>query len=174
MKPRHLILGAALLAAACLAAWGGRDEPAAVIEGTRGQTATGSRTTAELPLSVPGTQANAAEMVLELVPRERLIGHAQPDAARGLFAARSWAPPAQVAGAPSEPVAPTAPALPFTYLGKEQSGSAWRVFLVNGDATLVVGETDSIDDQYKVVSITPPTMTFEYLPLRERQTLQIE
>ncbi|MFP3757702.1 hypothetical protein [Cupriavidus sp. SIMBA_020] len=120
------------------------------------------------------TRANAHDGVLALVPRERLIGHTQRDESSRLFSVHSWAPAAQPDNAAAEPVAPTAPALPFTYLGKEQFGHAWRVFLVNGDNTLVVGEADSIDDQYKVLSITPPTMTFEYLPMHERQTLQIE
>ncbi|MFT0736821.1 hypothetical protein [Ralstonia wenshanensis] len=174
MKPRHIAMGTALLAAACLAVWGNQDKPPTVVEGTRGGIASGPRAAVGPRPLTPETLPSSSEIVLELAPREQLIGHMERDESRSLFAAHSWAPSAQSDGAPAEPAAPTAPALPFTYLGKEQSGQTWHVFLANGDTTLVVGEKDSIDGQYKVLSITPPTMTFEYLPLHERQTLQIE
>ncbi|GJG96669.1 hypothetical protein [Cupriavidus pauculus] len=169
MKARHIALGAGLLIAACLSIWSRNNDSTTIVEGT-----TRTRGAEPLPRSARPAPSNATDTVMALVPRDQLIGDARPDTAQGLFAVHSWAPPPAAADPSAKPEAPVAPALPFTYLGKEQSGTAWRVFLTQGDTTLVVADADSIGDQYKVVSITPPTMTFEYLPLHERQSLQIE
>jgi len=168
-----------MLVSLYLAVWGPREESLVVVESTPRPTPKSSNSSPVITVSAPlGTPADAATLstgaVLPLVPRERLIGHSERDFKRGLFAARSWAPPAPAASAPPAAQALAAPSLPFTYLGKEQSGETWRVFLSDGDMTLVVGTADMVNTQYKVLAITPPTMTFEYLPLHEQQTLQIE
>lgn len=84
------------------------------------------------------------------------------------FAVRSWAPPPPPAAA-----APTAPPLPFTFLGKQYEDEAWVVFLGWQDRVYIVREGDAIDGQYRVDAIRPPTLTLTYLPLPQVQTLSI-
>ena len=76
------------------------------------------------------------------------------------------------AHAPSiAPLPPSAPALPFTYMGKLISGKDVIVFLSLGDRNLVVHEGDTIDALYRVEQIAEGTVTLVYLPLGQRQTM---
>lgn len=91
-----------------------------------------------------------------------------------LFAAHNWAPPAlsrQESGSLFSEQ--TAPALPFTMIGKHQIDGKWEIFLASGQNDYVVHEQDIINEQYKIESIRPPVMTLIYLPLNTRQTMQI-
>ncbi|AKU10087.1 hypothetical protein AzCIB_0182 [Azoarcus sp. CIB] len=96
-----------------------------------------------------------------------------------LFAAHSWyvppppPPPPPPAAPPPPPPAPTAPPIPYEYLGKLADGHSVRVFLVRGDRPYTVTEGDVLDGSYKVKSITDTTMTFIYLPLNMTQTLPV-
>lgn len=66
---------------------------------------------------------------------------------------------------------PTAPALPFTYMGNLISGKDVIVFLSLGDRNLVVHEGDTIDALYRVEHIAKDAITLVYLPLNQRQTI---
>lgn len=112
-----------------------------------------------------------------LLPRTQLMAPvAHPSTTRDLFAAHTaplpqpFVPPVQEA----EPApAPTAPALPFTYLGKKMEAGQWEVFLVQGEQTLVVREGSLIDSRYRVEAIAPPELRLTYLPLGQTQSLAI-
>ena len=129
---------------------------------------TEAKTVAEpLPDALPNA-------LLELIPREELIELPEGDSptSRDLFADRNWTPalpPAREA----EPAAPTAPPLPFTYLGKQLEDKQWRVFLGMADQTFVVGEGSTINDLYRIDSISPPNLSLTYLPLGQSQSLSI-
>lgn len=73
---------------------------------------------------------------------------------------------------PPVPVAPTAPALPFTVIGKKFERGAWEVYLAKGDATYIATPGALIADDYRIKDIAPTTMTMIYLPLNETQTMQ--
>jgi hypothetical protein len=105
--------------------------------------------------------------VLTLKPRE-----ASPDIVQA-FPSRDWAPPPLPPLPPLPPPKPTAPPLPFVMLGEKWEDGQWQVFLGRNDETFVVRAGDTLDGRYRVDSIAPPTMTFTYLPLKERQTLTI-
>lgn len=99
-----------------------------------------------------------------------------------LFAVRDWTPPRPVAAAPPPPVAvyrpppppaPTAPALPFAYLGKLEQADVTRVFLTRGDSLFSVGEGDVIENTYRVEQIEERSMSFRYLPLDLVQKLAV-
>ena len=83
-----------------------------------------------------------------------------------LFAKHSWyvAPP---------PQPPTAPPLPFAYLGKVIDGNRVEVFVSSADSNFTVKKGDVIDGTYRVEEIAPPIMTVIYLPLSQKQTLEI-
>ena len=111
----------------------------------------------------------AAEAVLALADR---LPAPKPDPERPgaqAFGARSWTP----VPPPPAPVVPRAPALPFAFLGKQLQGGAWQVFLALGEDTRLARMATVIDGQYRVESIVPPQIVFTYLPLNERQTLDI-
>lgn len=91
-----------------------------------------------------------------------------------LFPARSWRPPppplppAAVIAAP-----PSAPPLPFQYLGMLQEGDRTVVFLSQQERTHMVRQGDTLNGVYRVERITADNMVFVYLPLKQKQTLQL-
>jgi hypothetical protein len=70
-------------------------------------------------------------------------------------------------------VVPRAPPLPFSFLGKQLQAGAWQVYLALGEDLRIARVATVIDSQYRVESIVPPQIVFTYLPLNERQTLDI-
>lgn len=73
----------------------------------------------------------------------------------------------------TEPAKPSAPALPFTVIGKKFERGQWEVYLSRGDQTYIATVGLQLSDDYRVAAITPTQMTLVYLPLNESQTLQI-
>lgn len=100
-----------------------------------------------------------------------------------LFAAHSWyvpPPPPSAAGAAAAaaarevaPRAPSAPPMPFQYLGKLADGDSLRVFLLRGERIHTVRAGDVIDGTYRVERVTGTQMTLVYLPLNISQTLAV-
>ncbi|MCK9990400.1 MAG: hypothetical protein WA112_10265 [Rugosibacter sp.] len=84
-----------------------------------------------------------------------------------LFAPRDWQPPPPP---PPKAAAPTAPPLPFRYLGKVLEGGEVLAFLGQGTRTYLLRRGDVLAE-YKIEDITPAEMTFVYLPLNEKQHL---
>lgn len=102
----------------------------------------------------------------------------QPQA--DLFAAHSWkrAPvlasvAAPVASAPLPVAAPSAPPLPFQFIGKLDDRNDVQVFLQNGEKLYVVRSGDVIDDTYRIEGISATEMNLVYLPLHLSQTLSV-
>lgn len=87
-----------------------------------------------------------------------------------LFDSKVWSSPTP---APAEPPKPTAPALPFAYMGRFVEKSEERVFLVQGDRIHVVRAGDVVDSTYRVEKIEGAVMTLTYLPLGMQQTLSL-
>ncbi len=88
------------------------------------------------------------------------------------FAAQDWTPPPP----PPKPIVlppPSAPAVPYTVLGKKFEDGQWQVFLTREDQVFVVKDRDTIENLYRVETTRPPLMTLTYLPLQQRQTLPI-
>lgn len=165
MTPRHLILGAGLLAAAALVFLGdsaGGDDIAQALP-RRGMPARAAA-------SAPDVQVAA------LVPRERLIGAMREGGdSAALFGTQSWVPPppppAKETGKPLPPPPPSAPPLPFSYIGRQGEDGRWEVFVARGDKTYIVKEQSVVDGIYRVDAITPSSITFTYLPLSQAQVL---
>jgi len=128
-------------------------------------------------VAVPASRvALAAPQAVELARNPRPPASSAPD----LFKASSWfipppppppPPPAPPPPPPPPPPAPTAPALPFAFMGHIVEGDKVQVLLTRGDrvVTAYVGET--IDKTYRVESFKAGFVTFVYLPLNTRQTL---
>jgi hypothetical protein len=196
MKPRHLVLGAALLGAVLLVVFGDRapetvvaeavERPAAVLRPVPAAAAVAMVPPAT-PGAVnirPGASRGKEQPILALVPREILIGDSDGRFGQGengaganlIFGRRDWnppPPPPQPAPPPPPPPPPTAPPLPFTFIGKSVGAGAWEVYLARGDRTYVVRADTVIDGMYRVDAIAPPVLTLTYLPLNQVQQLNI-
>jgi lipoprotein-anchoring transpeptidase ErfK/SrfK len=119
-------------------------------------------------------QATQQSTVLVVKDRHQLIARHDKQPA-GLFDPHSWAPPPRlVPQVILQPPPPTAPPLPFTYLGKQKESEEWVVFLKRDNVTYIVKPLDVIEAAYRVEAIAPPSMTLIYLPLNQPQTLLIE
>lgn len=102
---------------------------------------------------------------------------AQPPAAE-LFAAKSWyvappQPPPPPPPPPPAPVIPSAPPLPFAFMGRMVEAERLTVFLVKGERVYLAAEGDVIDDIYKLEKIESGQLTLIYLPLNAVQTLAV-
>jgi hypothetical protein len=108
--------------------------------------------------------------ILQLRPRTA------GSATKPLFAAQSWAPPPAPPPKPlppPPPPPPSAPALPFVFVGKRFDGVRWEVFANRGEHTVIFSEGATVENLYRVDTIRPPQMVLTYLPLGERQTMNI-
>jgi len=87
------------------------------------------------------------------------------------FAPRSFAPPARRAQAPR--AAPSAPPLPFKYIGKLVANGKTEFFVMRGDELISIFSGQDIDGEYRVDAITETRIAFTYLPLRTRQSIDL-
>lgn len=83
------------------------------------------------------------------------------------FRTKSWQPP------PPPPAKPSAPPLPFRYLGKVVDDGAARFFVARQDAYLTLREGDRIDDQYLFERAERSRLVFLYRPLQQQQFLAV-
>ncbi len=126
-----------------------------------------------LPTSPPQAAASAPAAG----DRSRTI----PRASGELFGNLSWLPPPPPPPPPAPPppppppVVPTAPAMPFGFVGMlEQGGGKPAAFLSRGEALLVVSAGDTIDNgTYRVERLSPNEIVMTYLPLNIQQTLRV-
>lgn len=86
---------------------------------------------------------------------------------------RPPAPPPPRARATEPPPKPSAPALPFQVLGTMIDRGATTLFLARGTENYSVKPGDVIDEVYRLEQLTETHATFVYLPLQERQTLEV-
>lgn len=135
------------------------------------------------PAAQPAITSNstAEPAIARLIPRAELIGDEDDTIGGGgvVFGAQNWTPPPPPPSAASQaqnippPPPPSAPPLPFTYLGKANEAGVWEVYLARADKTYIVKHQTVIDGMYRVEAISPPTLTFTYLPLNQVQSLNI-
>jgi hypothetical protein len=98
--------------------------------------------------------------------------------AASLFSAQSWyvAPPAPPP-APTvvlPPPAPTAPPLPFAYMGSfRPEGAVQTFFLTAGDRVYDVKIGDTLDNTYSVDGVRSGQLLLTYIPLKIQQSLAV-
>lgn len=86
--------------------------------------------------------------------------------------------PAGAGGAPAGTAAtqaavPAAPPLPFQYLGKLIQNRQLLVFLGTGGNVYTVSDGQTLENLYRVERVTEESVTFTYLPMGQRQVLEI-
>ncbi|VVD79998.1 hypothetical protein PAQ31011_01078 [Pandoraea aquatica] len=117
-----------------------------------------------------------ASSIVAPTPRETQADEDGAPAPQRLFVSQNWGPPPPApssAPVPTTPLPPTAPPLPFTYLGKALAAGAWEVYLARGEKTFIVHENSVVDDVYRVASIKPPRLSLIYIPMNQQQELDI-
>lgn len=126
-----------------------------------------------------GAAAVKATTAAAATPHAKLVALRAPlsvESAHDPFTASSWLPPppVEVPAAPVRPAPPTAPPVPFTYVGElDAKADKPQVFLSNGEQLLIVSPGDVIDSQYLVESVSESDVVLTYLPLHERQAVSI-
>jgi hypothetical protein len=118
----------------------------------------------------PGKEKHADVPEKSGLDIEKLKRAAMSDDAKELFAAKSWYVPPPP---PPQPK-PVAPPLPFVYIGKmiENDGKT-LVFLAKQGRIYSVSEGETFDGVYSVDAVKVSQMTLTYLPLHEKQMLNI-
>lgn len=185
MKPRHMLMGAALAGAAALVLFGDRTPNATVAEAVERKPARSAQATpaaaapARAATPAGGQPASGPAAILRLVPRDELIGAVGEGSFKskdGVFGGQSWNPPPPPPPPENRNQAapvPSAPPLPFQFLGKAAADGQWEVYLGRGEQTYVVRKGTQIDGAYRVDNIAPPTLTITYLPMNQAQQLHI-
>ena len=109
------------------------------------------------------------------IPLDRLKRERPAEPTRDLFVSKSWyvapPPPPPVEYVAPPPPAPTAPPLPFSYMGRllEEPSQRPVYFLVKGDKLYIVAEGELIDGTYRLEGIDSGQLALTYLPLNIRQ-----
>ena len=106
------------------------------------------------------------------------LAHRTSDASNAddLFAAKSWyvAPPPPPPAPVEAAAAPTAPPLPYVFVGSYTEGdNATVYFLTRGDRVYDVKPGATLDGIYSVDGVENGSLVFTYKPLNIRQTLAI-
>lgn len=131
------------------------------------------------PVAAPEARPVARAAAPEAVPDldlEKLKRPRGEEAIANLFAPREVALPAASIvgkGGPAAPPVPTAPPLPFQYLGHVIDGDRLSVFLARGEDSYSVEAGQTIEGRYRVETITDTAVTFTYLPMGKRQVLAV-
>ena len=108
-------------------------------------------------------------------PSDRIV---KDTAAASLFSAHSWyvapppPPPAPVVYQP--PPAPTAPPLPFAFMGSYRTQGGGAVYyLTAGDRVYDVKVGDTLDNTYSVDGVKSGQLLLTYMPLKIQQSLAV-
>lgn len=114
------------------------------------------------------------------VAQQAALGAKPLDMSRDLFAAKSWKPAPTLATVTEQApavlpmaVAPSAPPLPFQFIGRMDDRSDLQLFLQSGEKLYVVRIGDVIDDTYRIEHISATELSLVYLPLHLSQTLSV-
>jgi hypothetical protein len=175
VSTRGVVLGGLLLASILAAVAVSRDEGDSVVQAAPRQQSGASNgpgrdgdggSEPALSESSALPAADPEDWVARLAPR-RIDGDLYP-----LFPAVPRAVQRAATGVEQAPE-PSAPALPFKYLGQMVENGEVTLFLSLNDRNIVAKPGDTIDDLYRVESIQGGVVEFTYLPLKQKQTLPV-
>jgi len=121
------------------------------------------------PVAGPDTAGEDVPLDLERLTRREWAG-TDIDA----FRAKSWYVPPPPPP-PEPPMEPTAPPLPFQYMGKteEADGEKTVVYLVAGNAFHAVSPGEEFAGSYRLERVEHAALVIHYLPLSINQNLPI-
>ena len=125
--------------------------------------------------SAPGSAAAGTPGAPNLPTRTRITESTSKDP----FAPKGWLPPppppaAVPIEAAAPPPPPTAPPVPFRFVGLiEEKSAKPAAFIAKGDALYVVHVGDLVETNYRVESFNSAQVVVTYLPLQQRQTIEV-
>ncbi len=127
--------------------------------------------------ATPAPAAAAAPAAPDLPTRSRI----EQSAAKDPFAARGWLPPPPppppapvVTVDVTPPPPPMAPPVPFRFVGLiEEKAAKPAAFIAKGDALFVVHVGDVVESLYRIESFNSAQVVVTYLPLQQRQTIDV-
>jgi hypothetical protein len=97
--------------------------------------------------------------------------------AGALFSAWSWyvapPPPPPAPAIVQAPAAPTAPPLPYAFMGSYRSEGAATYFLTAGDRVYDVKIGDTLDNTYSVDGVKSGQLLLTYMPLKIQQSIAV-
>jgi hypothetical protein len=79
----------------------------------------------------------------------------------------------QAAPAPQAPAKPVAPPLPFQYFGRLSENGKTEVFLLHGEELLSIAAGQKVGD-YRIDKVSHSSISFTYLPLKMKQTMDLQ
>lgn len=163
-KRRRLLLAIGLVFALVLSYW----------SATRtGETI--SAVVSEVVSASPGSAPEPQAETLQMVQLKLRQGGETALVSKELFVQKSWYVPPPPPP-PEPPPKPTAPPLPFQYMGRlENADGAGKpiVYLSRGNDTFAVSAGDKFDSVYLLEKIEPGYLLIEYLPLGIKQRLAV-
>jgi hypothetical protein len=118
----------------------------------------------------PQQRRNADIELTGKVTLAKLNRQPLPEDVKDMFAGKSWyvAPPSANSAKPS------APPVPYVYIGKlAEQGEKAVILLTRQDRSYAVREGDVLDNIYRVDEVRAPLMTLTYLPLNIKQSIRI-
>ncbi len=144
------------------------------VEPTRAGSANGLPGRAQITRSTTATNLGSPLVRTSFAGSLRVV---KDSAAAALFGAHSWfvappAPPPSVAVVQAPPV-PTAPPLPFAYMGTYKTDGAQIYFLTMGDRVYDVKVGDKLNNTYSVDEVKGGQMMLTYMPLKIQQSLNV-
>jgi len=134
---------------------------------------------------VAGVVAGRERPALEVIEQQKVIAQAADDGINleklrrheastpqsDPFAQKNFAPQAPVVHA--APAKPSAPPLPFKYFGKLTEGGKTETYVMQGDELISIAPGQKIGD-YRVDKISEASIAFTYLPLKTKQSLELQ
>ena len=168
-KPATGSTAAATLLIVMTAVAGQQDKDASDIDQITKRKQPSAPVSATIPVSATATGGDRIDSIqLERLKRARMqVKKAD------IFRSKSWyVPPPPPPPAPPPP--PTAPPLPFTFLGKfQESDGKLTIFLAGENRVYLVGEGETIDNNYHVDGIADGKLELTYLPLKIKQYINL-
>ena len=112
--------------------------------------------------AMPGAPLSSGEARAPLTPGDPL------------FASSSWVlppPPPPPPAAPPPPPAPTAPPLPYVFMGRFEQDGSQLVILTRNNRVVTAAQGDVLEKTYRIDRIEASKVTLTYLPLGSTQFL---
>lgn len=169
LQARNLLLGGLLVASLAAALWVGSEDDSPEAETPRrarqnDRAGAPTLAAAEQPAGIAGAEpAERPETEDESGDDEAAAARIDP------FRSKSW----YIAPPPPPPPKPTAPPLPFRFLGRLVEDGETRIFLAQNNQNLSARVGDVINGTYSVEAIGDNGVQFIYLPLKETQVLPL-
>ena len=123
-------------------------------------------------LEIIETRAPAAQAAADGIDLDKLRRGEASVPQNDPFSRKAFEPVASVERKPVE-AKPTAPPLPFQYFGRLTENGKTEVYVMRGDELISIAAGEKLGD-YRVDKVSESSIAFTYLPLKTKQTLDLQ